>query len=249
MTLMQHLLTLHRVDSQVRALQGRVAAADRDVTAQATLLAGLDRQTKELESQSRQLQATIKNLEVEALGFTERTTKLRGELNSAQNDKQYKAILHELKTLEGKKDECEGKALTEMERLKEVETQQAKLAAQVAERRKVHDHVKAQADERRAECSGRLSELERERDIATKAVPEKERAIFKRVAEVTEGEAMAEIDEIDRRHKEYACGECRIEIPYASVATLMSNPNALVQCTSCSRILYLAEATKEVLRK
>lgn len=249
MTLMQHLLTLHRVDSQVRALQARVEAAERDLGAQSKLLDGLHRQTKELESQTRQLQATIRNLEVEALGYGERATKVRGDMNAAQNDKQYKAYLQELKTLESKKDECESRALGELERLKEVEAHGAKLAEQVAERRKVHDYVKGQLDERKRECDARLSELEKERQAADEAVPAKERAVFKRVADLTEGEAMAEVEEIDRRHKEYVCGECRIEIPYAHVATLMSNANALVQCTSCSRILFLAEATRDVLRK
>ena len=249
MSLMENLLTLYRVDSQVRALQSRVEASEHDLSAQQKLIANLDRQTQEVQSQSRQLQATIKNLEVEAQTIQERVDKLRGEMNTSQNNKQYQAMLGEIKLLEGKKSEIETRALSDLERLEQVKVQAEKLTAQSVERKKIHDVVKSQLQERRSDSSGRLAELERERVIADQAVPPRERAIFKRCAETTEGEAMAEVAEIDRRHKEYACGSCRIEIPFAHVAMLMSNANALVQCTSCTRILYLADATKEVLRK
>lgn len=249
MSLMEHLLTLYRVDSQVRALQTRVDAGERDVTAQTKLLTGLQRQEAELASQARQVQATIHNLETEAQAFGERIAKLRGELNSSQNDKQYKAVLAEVKSLEAKKKECDDRALAEMERLEQVKKQAASVAGQLAERRKIHDVVKTQLDERKAECRDRLAELEREREIAGKRVPDRERKIFNKVASDCDGEVMAEIEEIDRRHKEFACSSCRMEIPYASVATLMSDSNILVQCTACTRILYLAEQTKEVLRK
>lgn len=249
MSLMEHLLTLYRVDSQVRALRTRVDAGERDFAAQMKLLAGLQRQETEFASQARQLQATIHNLETEAQAFGDRVAKLRGELNSSPNDKQYKAILGELKTLETKKKECEDRGLAEMERLEQVKKQANALAGQIAERKKIHDVVKGQLDERKTECADRLAELEREREVAGKRVPERERKVFNKVADDCEGEVMAEVEEIDRRHKEFACSSCRMEIPYASVATLMSNANALVQCTACTRILYLAEQTKEVLRK
>ncbi|MDZ4829566.1 MAG: hypothetical protein SGJ09_05125 [Phycisphaerae bacterium] len=249
MSLMENLLTLYRVDSQVRALRSRVEGSERDLAAQLKLLTGLERQTQEVASQSRQLQATIKNLEVEAQGHQQRVDKMRGDMNTQQNNKLYQAMLAEIKQLETKKSEIETRAVAEMERLEQVKQQAEKLAAQAGERKKIHDVVKGQLEERRAESSGRLAELERERVIADQAVPLRERAIFRRCAETTEGEAMSEVAEIDRRHKEYACGACRIEIPFAHVAMLMSNANALVQCTSCTRILYLADATKEVLRK
>jgi predicted nucleic acid-binding Zn-ribbon protein len=249
MSLMDHLLTLYRVDSQVRALRTRVDGGERDFAAQAKLFAQLQRQETELASQARQLQATIHNLEVEAQGFGDRVAKLRSELNNSQNDKQYKALLTEVKLLEGKKKDCDDRAFAEMERLEQVKKQAAGVAVQFAERKKILDVVKAQLEERKHECADRLAELERERAVASGRVPERERKIFDKVADDCEGEVMAEIEEIDRRHKEYACSSCRMEIPFASVATLMSNVNILVQCTACTRILYLAEQTKEVLRK
>lgn len=249
MPLIENLLTLHRVDTQVRALRSRVDAGERDLAAQAKLLAGLQRQEQELAMQIRQFDATVKNLELEVKGIQERVDRLRNDLNSSQNDKQYKAILAELKTLEGKKDEIETRAVTELDRSEKVKARLAELAVQVAERKKIHDVVKAQLDERKADCAGRLAELEAERAQAARGIPEKELKVFERVLDTCEGEAMSEVEEISRRHREYACGTCRMELPFGSVSMLASDSNAMVQCKTCGRILFLNEETRELLVK
>jgi len=249
MSLTENLLTLHRVDTQVRALRSRVEAGERDVAAQAKVLGSLLRQEQELASQIRQVEATVRNLELEVTGIRERVERLRGDLNASRNDKQYQAILSELKTLEGQKDDLENRAMSEMERAEQVKGRMGEVSAQVAERRKIHDVVVAQLAERRQDCAARLAELEAERAIAARNIPEKERTVFERVLELCDGEAMAEVEEISRRHREYACGTCRMELPFGSVSALVSDRNAMVQCKACSRILYVAEETREVLTK
>lgn len=249
MPLIENLLTLHRVDTQVRALRSRVDAGERDLAAQAKLLATLQRQEQELAMQIRQFDATVKNLELEVKGIQERVDRLRNDLNSSQNDKQYKAILAELKTLEGKKDELETRAVTELDRSEKVKARLAEIAGQVAERKKIHDVVKTQLDERKADCAGRLAELQAERAQAARGIPEKELKVFERVLDTCEGEAMAEVEEISRRHREYACGTCRMELPFGSVSMLASDANAMVQCKTCGRILFLNEETRELLVK
>ena len=156
MSLMEHLLTLYRVDSQVRALRSRVDAGERDVAAQQKLLGGLERQANEVASQTRQLQATIRNLEVEAQGFAQRVEKLRADLNSSQNDKRYQAILSEVKLLEGKKKDAEDRAVADMERLEAIKKQGETIQAQIVERKKIHDAIAAQLTDRWAECTDRL---------------------------------------------------------------------------------------------
>ena len=56
MPLLDNLLTLHRVDSQVRALSTRVESARTYFNAQEKQLATLERQKAELDTQVRQLQ-------------------------------------------------------------------------------------------------------------------------------------------------------------------------------------------------
>jgi chromosome segregation ATPase len=151
--------------------QPSASAADAGRCGRTRLLSGLERQDKEVASQSRQLQATIKNLEVEATSITQRIEKLRSDLNTSQNDKQYKAVLAEVKTLETKKKEAEDRAMADMERLEQVKKQAGALSGQLAERKKIFDVVMGQLAERKAECKTRLDELERERTKAGAALP------------------------------------------------------------------------------
>ena len=241
MALLDNLLTLHRVDSQVRALSGRVESAKTYLAAQERQLALLEKQRHELETQSRQLQASVHALEVEQATATERVNKLRAELNTSTNDKQYKAILNEMKVLETQKDEIVKRAIEEMQRVEETKKRLEVHAATIVERQKIREIAKAKLDECMGDVGERLAELEKERARAADLIPERDRKLFDKVADLTEGQTMSEITIVDLRHREFACGECNIEVPFETYAKLASNSEAVIQCNSCARILFLAE--------
>jgi predicted nucleic acid-binding Zn-ribbon protein len=142
MALLDNLLTLHRVDSQVRALSTRVESARTYFNAQERQIALLEKQKGELETQTRQLQASVHALEVEQTAATDRVNKLRGELNNSTNDKQYKAILNEMKVLETQKDEIVKRAVDEMQRVEETKKRLEVHIATIAERRKIRELAK-----------------------------------------------------------------------------------------------------------
>jgi predicted nucleic acid-binding Zn-ribbon protein len=160
------------------------------------------------------------------------------------NDKQYKAILNELKVLENQKDETVKRAVEEMSRIDETQKRIELHAATTAERAKVRELAKAKLDECMKDVGERLSELESERERAADLIPDRERKIFDRVAEETEGEAMADVTIVSLRHREFACGACNIEVPFETYAKLSSAADAVVQCKACTRILYLSEETR-----
>jgi predicted nucleic acid-binding Zn-ribbon protein len=244
MGLLANLLTLHRVDAQVRALRSRVDNAKIFFNAQEKQLALLERQRVELETQLKQLKAVVHSLETDQAAAQERIDKLRSELNMSTNDKQYKAILNELKVLENQKDETVKRAVEEMSRIDETQKRIELHAATTAERAKVRELAKAKLDECMKDVGERLSELESERERAADLIPDRERKIFDRVAEETEGEAMADVTIVSLRHREFACGACNIEVPFETYAKLSSAADAVVQCKACTRILYLSEETR-----
>lgn len=244
MPLLENLLTLHRVDSQVRALSSRVESAKTYFAAQERQLALLDKQKSELETQLRQLQASVHAFEVEQAAATERVTKLREELNTSTNDKQYKAILNELKTLEIRKDEIVKRAVEEMQRVEETQKRLEVHAATIVERCKIRDIAKGKLDECMTDVGERLAELQRERERAADLIPERDRKVFDKVADLTEGQAMAEVTIVDLRHREFACSECNIEVPFETYARLASNSESVIQCKACARILFLADANR-----
>jgi predicted nucleic acid-binding Zn-ribbon protein len=244
MSLKQQLMTLHRVNTQVTGLRQRLDSAERFLNAQQRVLDELDQQAEELRRQVRQLEAISGNLETESKGIAERVEKLRLDLNASKNDKQYQAILADVKSLQGKRDEIETQALGHMERAEALRAQLATLQSSIDERTTVRDRAKADLDQRHADVGERLGQLEEEREQAARAIPPDVRKIFERVASETEGEAMAPVIEISRRHREYACGACNLEIPKESFSRLAGPAEAVVQCKACTRILYIAEGAE-----
>ncbi|MCE2884991.1 MAG: hypothetical protein LW806_08865 [Planctomycetaceae bacterium] len=244
MGLLDNLLTLHRVDAQVRALRTRVDSAQTYFNRQERELALLAKQRTDLETQLKQLKAVVHGFETDQAAAQERVAKLRNELNTSTNPKQYQAILNEMKVLENQKDDVVKRAVEEMTRAEETQKRIDLHAATVAERTKVRDLAKAKLDECLKDVGDRLGELEQERRRAADLIPDRERKVFDRVAEETEGEAMADITIVSLRHREFACGSCNIEVPFETYAKLSSTSDALIQCKACTRILYLSEESR-----
>lgn len=249
MGLIDQLITLYRVDSQVRGLRSRVDNAQIYLNAQDRQLKQLQEERAEVDLQTKQREAGIANLETERQSFTDRIDKLREELNACTTSKQYGAVQTEMSSLKEKGDELDTEALTIME---EVEIERAKLAdidSKISERSTLRDNAESELNQRTEDVAERLTELEKERAQAAAIIPEKALTIFDKVADDNDGETLAQVREVNRRHREYACGECSRELPFDAVVRLTDSADELVQCTGCSRILYLEEDLRLALAK
>lgn len=249
MGLVDNLQSLFRVDVQVRGLRSRLTSAERYLNGQNKLLNDLLASQQELLTRRRQLQASSGAIETEVKSIDQRMEKLRGDLNSASTNKQYTALLTELNTVKASRSTLEDRILQEMEQVEKIQEQMTQIESQIAERTKVRDHAKADLDERRNDVGQRLSELEAERQAAAAVVPVETLHVFDELADVYEGQAMAPIEEIDRRHREYACGECNMHLPFELISMATSRSETLVRCPSCTRILFMQEEMRGSLAK
>ena len=249
MSLTKDLLNLFRVDAQARGLRNRLETAERYRDTQARRVQELEQQRHELEARKRQLRARISNFEMETATIDTRLEKLRNDLNNASTNKQYTAVLTELNTVKISRSELDDSILQEMERVDEVDEQLAKLEGEFAERKKVAAVADTDLRTRHEDVGERLAELEAEREAAAAEIPDAERRVFNEMAEAYDGEAMASIEEIDRRNREYACGACNLHTPFEAVASLLGSSLTLVRCSACGRILYLQEETRGALAK
>jgi predicted nucleic acid-binding Zn-ribbon protein len=247
MNLMENLTKLFQVDKQVRGLRSRLESAQRYRDAQQRHLDEIDLRGEELQTRTRHVKAKIANLETEGASLDEQLEKFRGDLNSAATNKQYTAVLTELNTVKEARSKIDDSILAEMDQLEEIDAQLAEVAAQREERAKVLAVAAAQLQEREDEVGSRLEELEAERATAAAAVPDADLEIFEEMSDIHDGDAMAPVEEIDRRNREYACGECNMHMPFEQVSTLMAPTTTLVRCTACGRILYLHEETRGAL--
>lgn len=244
MAVVESLLNLFRVDGQVRGLRGRLTQAERFLAAQDKHLSDLLRQHQELQSRRKQHQAAIANCELEIKSHEQRLEKLRNDLNSAATTKHHQAVLAEMNTVKTRRGEVEDRMLGDMEAQEKLVEQFASLDAQVAERTTLRDRAKSELEERRQDVGARLAELETERSQAAALVPDDMLALFDKLADDFDGEAMAAIDEIDRRNREYTCNACNMHLPFELVAQLSNRSDHVRRCPSCTRILYVREDMK-----
>lgn len=249
MTLIESLRALHLVDAQVRGIRTRLENAERDLKRQQTQLDTLTAQRKEQDSQLRQLQASVANLELEDKGMLERIGKLRGDLNSTSNTKQYNALRDELKHLEEQRDALAERVLAQMENVEKVKAQISAGGKPLADRTKLRDLAATALKEAKDAVGDRLAELERERSKAAGALPEATLAAFDDAADQNEGEALAEVTVVDLRHREFACGGCNAELPRDAFSRVAARRDDVVTCISCGRILYMDTLPEETGKK
>jgi predicted nucleic acid-binding Zn-ribbon protein len=139
--------------------------------------------------------------------------------------------------------------LGEMEGVEKLVEQFKNVETQMADRTKMRDAAKGDLQERHNDVGARLAELETERSQAAALVPDKVLALFEKLADDFDGEAMAVIEEIDRRNREYACGACNMHLPFEQVSQVTTKSDIVTRCPSCTRILFVQETTKASLAK
>ncbi|MHC5113540.1 MAG: zinc ribbon domain-containing protein [Planctomycetota bacterium] len=248
MSLTERLINLYRVDQQLRGLQTRLDAAQRYFDAQNNQLGLVRERLEELRTRKKHHQARIGNLETDGAAFDEQVEKFRNDLNSATTNKQYSAVLSELETVKTNRKGIDDSILEEMESIERIDIELEGVEGQEAERLKVCKVAEDQLTERRDEIGTRLEELQREREIAAADIPGAELAIFDEVAHAHDGEAMATVEEVSRRHREYACSECNMLMPFERIVALMEPNGGLVRCAACGRILYMQEELRGELQ-
>ena len=246
MTLTEDLMSLYRVDSQLRGLRTRVENASDLLAARTRKLQKPTAEHAEKSSQLRQLQAQLANLEGESSDFKDRIEKLRSELNASTNDKQYRAILAEMKSLEALRDEIETTQLGEMEKIDRSEIEANAMADGVSNQSRLCEAARTEHEECTSAVGERVGELEVERTAAAKRMPDAVLKIFEEVAEVNEGETLAAVIELSKKDRDYTCGACHVTLPYHLVVNLHTNDTGIQQCLNCNRILYLETAEAEV---
>jgi predicted nucleic acid-binding Zn-ribbon protein len=249
MSVLEQLINLHRVDSQLRGLRARLDGAERLMANQEKLLATLERQHAELEMQRKQLQARVAAMEVEAKALDERVERLRHEANSQQTHRAYTALQTELGNLKSDRSNMDSRSLADMEQIDKLAEEVKKIEQAMAERQRVRDVAAKECEERRLEVGDRLDELGRERADAVAGIPEATMDLFNRIGRMYEGEALASIEEIDRRSREYACASCNVHLPFEAISKLLSPGGAVVQCPGCRRILYLQQETRTAITR
>ncbi|QOJ01451.1 MAG: hypothetical protein HRU70_13530 [Phycisphaeraceae bacterium] len=231
------LLRVFQVEKQIRGLKSRLVAAERFLAEQDRQIAALDTRRASVDNQIKQALVAVRESEGEAARLDARMAQVKAQMDSATTNKEYKASLTEFNTLKAEKDRHETAALEQMGKVDELKKQVAETQGLIAERGKMRDVAKADRDTRENEIKGRLEELAAERAAAAADVPQDALKTLESLLKTKGEEAMAPIEEQDRKRYEFTCGSCMINLTMEAINGLLST-GRLTRCTSCGSILY-----------
>lgn len=244
MSVQEKLRSLFLLDSQLRGIRSRLDAAINRLGKQKGKLEQLERQRSELAEQLKQNQVKSASLEMQVAEVDARVTTLRTQMNSVKNNKEYSALLIEVNTLKLEKGKVEEQTLEQMSKVEQLKQEATDLDARAAEQAKLVGVAESEVAQCRAELGQQLDDLTARRNQAEQEVPPEARAIFNKLCDIHEGEALAVVGEESRRHMEYTCGGCYMLLPVERVNALMRRPDDVICCPSCGRILYMEEELK-----
>ena len=240
MVVTTQLRKVFEVDQHIAGLKSRLSGADHFLAEQQRQLAELDGKITAIETEAKKNKVQQASLEKEAAALEARMVTLRDAMGSARTNKEYAVFLTELNTIKAQKDEKEKAQLELMEKVEAGMKQIAEINVRQTERQAMVVKAGEERAKRQSEIASKLSEHEAKRatlaaDVSTEHL--------KLLAELTLrlGEnAMAKLDEIDRRNHEWACSSCMRAVPVQSISTILKGQ--LTRCSNCTCILYADEA-------
>jgi predicted nucleic acid-binding Zn-ribbon protein len=187
----------------------------------------------EHQSQASQVDLDLKTREA-------RIERLRGQQQSAKNNREYQTFLVEINTEKVDKTKAEDQLLKLMETVERLQAESAELDKGLASEQAKLTAMQAEINERVKHLQAEIEALRPERDAAAAALTAKARDAFERLAERFEGEAMSALAKPDRRREEYACSACNMDL-VTDIYNKLHSRDELVFCPSCHRILFIPD--------
>jgi len=232
------LVKLFQADQALRAAKNRLDNASHSVRVQERRIVELDERLRLAQSQLREHQARVAELDLDVKARDEKIERLRRQQQNAKNHKEYQAFLTEINTEKIDKGKIEDELLQVMESVEKSQKETRELGALLTSDQK-------KCEETRQQLAGRLAELQAEvdrlipaREQAAAAVPPKAMDMFERLCERYDGEAMAAIAKPDRRHEEYVCTACNMSL-VADIYNRLRVRDEPVICPNCRRMLFV----------
>ena len=239
-TMLEALLRVQSIERQLAHVRGRLKARQNAVVTQKRRIEQLRENWNVLHDRNLSRRADADRLELDLKEKEDRVAKLRGSLNTAKTNKEYAAILTQINTLKADNAKLEEGALKILHEADAIKAEADEVHAKVnTEEQRLQDVERASQGEV-AKLTAMLTELSAQRAEAAKSVASDKLAIFDRIAENYDGEAMAEVEiHGSKAPYHYVCGGCYMALT-AEHANALRVRDEIRTCDNCGRILYLA---------
>lgn len=234
---LEKLIQLQHAESELRQVENELAEvpkhkeeSDRRLKEERSRLDAAKESLAASQKARRQLESELQDLE-------SKRSKYKGQLMDVKTNKEYTAMLHEIESVEREVRGREDLILVEMEK---AESLGAEVKREEAAFKGIEEAFRAETkvlDEKAAVLQRKTAALAADRDAVAATVSASALELFHRIAK-KRGSAVAEV-------KDATCQLCHLKLRLQMFVELRHN-EAIVQCPSCSRILYYEPAPTPV---
>lgn len=232
------LVKLQSVENRLRVIKNKLARCRRSVIFQENQLRGLQNALQAKHDEVKLTKIQSDRLELELKSRDEHIAKYRAALNLAKSNKEYSVILTELNTSKADNSKIESQILELMKNIEVDEADYAEIEIQIEEQKEKLDQFRKDCDAKVGQFEEEIAEIQIEWDNGAIDIPPDALAVFKRVAETYDGEALASAEQRNEKVQAYSCGGCFMGLTAETVNQLMTK-DEIIRCGSCTRILVL----------
>jgi len=242
------LLHLQSTQRDLVHVRKKLEAQKNAVAAQERKIEQLRSDWEELHQRSLHRRSEADRLSTELQAREQHVSKLRAALNTAKTNKEYASILTQINTAKADNAKLEERALGVMQEVDAINADAEALKAEIDKQTERLERIKVESAEQIEKLSALAEEISQRRQQAAQAVPPEVLAIFERIADNYDGEAMAPIEIHGKKPPyEYICGGCFMSLNAEHVNALRVR-DEIRTCDNCRRILYLEPETEKSRR-
>src|SRR5215470_3554816 len=232
------LLELQRLDLCIAALRAELEAFPKRIKEADAMLNGAKAAVAAAKEKHSHAQTERKKFELDVNQWRERARKYRDQSASVKTNEAYKALQHEISHAESQASAAEDRQLEQMMAVEETERDIKSAEAAVKD-----SEASLAAERKNIETQGAAKKSELDLDLAQRekiaaSIPEELLTIYSRVAKRHHGVALAEAFNEQCR----GCG-MRI-LPHTYQEIRRQENHEIIQCETCSRILYAVEPAR-----
>lgn len=180
--------------------------------------------------------------ETAAQDAQEKLKKYQQQINRVTNQREYGALLQEIDTVKTQISSSEGQAFSALERHEKTEKDLAEKRESFRDLDERYSTELARWEAEKPGVAGQITELKEKIASLRGTLPRQVSSQFDRVLLRNPGGALSPVRPIERppgkTQREWACTSCNYRVRPQTVVEIR-NSEALVQCDSCKRILYL----------
>lgn len=238
MTIRSQLITLHRIDLQLRHIEAMLSEGKSATVREKHAADALRDDILRIEQQLKRLRTKTDTHDRELARIDRLVVERRGRMSGADGEKEREVRSKEIEWLKAERHDLAETAAADLSALQELEADLHRLTAVLRARRQREMEAESGWATLRAEHEGRLEWLSNERERIIARIPPETLALYDRLVESCDGQPLAPLREADSDSGQLLCDACSIPLPPEQADRVLKTAE-LVQCPGCHRLLHI----------